>query len=158
MEPEVKRWKDRLTTAYDKAVPLLGNLLDDGDIQLKLVAAKCLTHDQTAQVSRTIKAEGVKQGAREVFQIIRRRPDHCFVSFCKVLLDLDQPGRDLYVCLNPSQEAAMSHLSETGTQSSKQVNDRSGTPCPEQVSLHFFRIAARLKQRVHVSPLSRINP
>ena len=40
MEPEVKGWKDRLTTAYDKAVPL------DGDIQLKLAAAKCLTHDQ----------------------------------------------------------------------------------------------------------------
>ena len=40
MEHEVKGWKDRLATAYDKAVPL------DGDIQLKLAAAKCLTHDQ----------------------------------------------------------------------------------------------------------------
>ena len=79
-----------MSTAVDAASNLLNPSSNFGD---KLVEKVCVTFEQMRGIEGTYK-ENSKKAARELFEILIKRPESVFNKFCKVLEEVEQ-GQDL---------------------------------------------------------------
>ena len=97
-------WSDRFQSVFDKAIPLLANLLG-GDLLDKLLSEKCIEEYHYKDIFEARKRESDEERARSLYIILRRYPKPSFTTFCDVLLNPSGgAGQDLFHLLMTSSK------------------------------------------------------
>ena len=97
------KWS-RVVPVTDKIVPLLANALVGGALLDRLSARKVVSREHYNEL-RSSPSRSRECVARELLEILMRRPPPCFESFCAVLQEDDVDGKAMYELLDTSTDA-----------------------------------------------------
>ena len=103
-------WSDRFQPVFSEAIPLLASLLGRELIDRLLAKQLISEHDHlVAALERQPQAET----ARELYQILRRKPTPSFATFCNVILEVGgEAGHHLHHLLSGSSSSFLASLHE----------------------------------------------
>ena len=102
------KWS-RVVPVTDKIVPLLANALVGGALLDRLSARKVVSREHYNELRRS-PSRSRECVARELLEILMRRPPPCFESFCAVLQeDNDEDRKAIYGLIVTSATGALAH-------------------------------------------------